>query len=52
MVKDTSYYDLLGINPDASDLEIKKAYRKKAILTHPDKNPDDPEAAERFQEVF
>lgn len=51
MVKDTTYYDILGIQPDATPIEIKKAYRKKAMLTHPDKHPDDPEAARKFQEV-
>lgn len=51
MVADTEYYDLLGIQPNATALEIKKAYRKAAIRLHPDKNPDDPSAAARFQEV-
>lgn len=51
MVVDTTYYDLLGIKVDATSLEIKKAYRKAAIRLHPDKNPNDPEAAAKFQEV-
>lgn len=51
MVVDTTYYDLLGITPEATSLDIKKAYRKAAIKLHPDKNPNDPEAAARFQEV-
>jgi DnaJ-class molecular chaperone len=51
MVVDTAYYDILGISPDANDLDIKKAYRKMAIKHHPDKNPDDENAHVRFQEV-
>lgn len=51
MVVDTTYYDLLEISPSAKPLDIKKAYRKAAIKLHPDKNPDDPNAAARFQEV-
>lgn len=43
------YYDILGINKNASAAEIKKAYRKKAIQYHPDRNPDDPKAEELFK---
>lgn len=51
MVKDTEYYEVLGIEPTATAMEVKKAYRKKAMLTHPDKHPNDPEAASKFQAV-
>lgn len=44
-------YDILGVSPDASQDEIKKAYRKKARENHPDLNPDDPGAAERMNKV-
>ncbi|KAI9759933.1 MAG: hypothetical protein M4579_001966 [Chaenotheca gracillima] len=49
--KRKDYYKILGVGKDASDPEIKKAYRKLAIVHHPDKNPDDPKAAERFKDV-
>jgi len=48
-VKDRTYYDLLQISTNASQGDIKKAYYKEARKCHPDKNPDDPAAAEKFQ---
>ena len=45
------YYKILGVDKHADDAQIKKAYRKLAIVHHPDKNPNDEQAAERFKDI-
>ncbi|KAF2281280.1 DnaJ-domain-containing protein [Westerdykella ornata] len=51
MVKDTKFYDILGVPPDASESQLKSAYKKGALKWHPDKNAHNPEAAEKFKDL-
>ncbi|XP_075976829.1 dnaJ homolog subfamily C member 17 [Anticarsia gemmatalis] len=50
-IEDVDLYAILDLAITATESEIKKAYRKKALQCHPDKNPDDPKAAETFHEL-
>ncbi len=51
MAEKRDYYEVLGVAKGASAEELKKAYRKLAIKYHPDKNPGDKEAEEKFKEL-
>ena len=44
-------YEVLGVGRNASEADIKRAFRKLAVQHHPDKNPGDPEAQARFKEI-
>ena len=45
------YYEVLGVKKDADEAEIKKAYKRSAMKFHPDRNPDNKEAEEKFKEA-
>ena len=45
------YYETLEVSRSASNAELKKAFKKKAMKYHPDRNPDDPEADKKFKAV-
>lgn len=51
MATKRDYYEVLGVDRNADEKAIKSAYRKKAIQYHPDKNPGDKEAEEKFKEA-
>jgi len=51
MVKETKFYEVLGVPPDATEAQLKSAYKKGALKWHPDKNAHNPDAAEKFKDL-
>src|SRR5690348_5834946 len=51
MSQKRDYYEVLGVSRDADDAAVKSAYRKLALMYHPDRNPNNPDAADKFKEA-